>query len=88
MKESQDNKLNVTLEDDKVVSFCDEHDKVLPDIESADILYTALTEVVDIAPCLEHRVYTIRDLLFLSLLIRNVFYNSLVTFVAKHLMRQ
>ena len=56
LKESQDNKLNVTLEDDKVVSFCDEHNRVLPDIKSDEILYTALTDAVEIAPYLKNRV--------------------------------
>jgi len=54
LKENQNNSVNVMLERERSVIFCDEHDEVLPNVTSEDIVCTGLTDVVDVAVYLEN----------------------------------
>ena len=54
LKENHTNSVNVMLERERSVIFCDVHDEVLPSVTKEDILCTGLTDVVDVAAYLEN----------------------------------
>ena len=72
LKENQSNSVNVMLERENSVVYCDEHDAVLPSVTKEDILCTDLTDVVEVASYLENGSQN-RGLHFLNLSAKIVF---------------